>query len=318
LTVRNLHSLHRAAFPAHPAPLLQETDYDGCSSIAPLAGNFHVADGGTYASLDRARFAVTDSTPARRAEHIRAKLAEKLQTLELLERELRSAQDLRERVRRRRDRCRNRSRAPSDRRTRVDQQGLRHRGARSSRRSARHRRHGAWPAAPVPTATTAAATTWAPAPRSKTTGCLSQGGLPDPDGNPHAIDPPVNPADLTSTICHAGYTKTVRPAESVTQRIKRDQVAACGFQDLHLGDYGLDHLISLELDGAPQDVANLWPEPWSGDGYAHQKDAVENYLHDHVCRGAMQLVDAQRAIATDWPSMSCNRSLQPAAATPTD
>jgi Holliday junction resolvasome RuvABC endonuclease subunit len=42
---------------------------------------------------------VTDSTPARLAEHIRAKLAEELQTLELLERELKSDQDLHERVR---------------------------------------------------------------------------------------------------------------------------------------------------------------------------------------------------------------------------
>ena len=42
---------------------------------------------------------MTDSTPADQAEHIRAKLAEELQTLELLERELNNDQDLHERVR---------------------------------------------------------------------------------------------------------------------------------------------------------------------------------------------------------------------------
>jgi hypothetical protein len=42
---------------------------------------------------------VSESTPAHRAEHIRAKLAEELQTLELLEHELKTHLDLHERVR---------------------------------------------------------------------------------------------------------------------------------------------------------------------------------------------------------------------------
>ena len=32
----------------------------------------------------------------------------------------------------------------------------------------------------------------------------------------------------------------------------------------------------------------------------HEKDQVENYLHDQVCAGALSLLDAQRAIATNW------------------
>ena len=90
---------------------------------------------------------------------------------------------------------------------------------------------------------------------------------------------------------------------SVTEKIKRDQMAAYGLQGTRLADEELDHLVPLELGGAPQDVANLWPEPWSGDTNVHEKDAVENFLHDQVCRGAMQLADAQRAIATDWLSV---------------
>jgi hypothetical protein len=51
---------------------------------------------------------------------------------------------------------------------------------------------------------------------------------------------------------------------------------------------------------APSGVANLWPEPWTGDGNAHMKDAVENFLNREVCRRTMRLVDAQHQIATDW------------------
>jgi hypothetical protein len=68
-------------------------------------------------------------------------------------------------------------------------------------------------------------------------------------------------------------------------------------------DFELDHLISLELGGAPRDAANLWPEPLAGDLNARQKDRVENFLHAQVCSGARSLPEAQRLIATDWVSV---------------
>ena len=68
----------------------------------------------------------------------------------------------------------------------------------------------------------------------------------------------------------------------------------------------------LELGGVPQDVANLWPEPWNGDANAHMKDAVETSLNRQVCSGAMQLADAQRVIATDWLSVYKSNRLTPA------
>ena len=153
---------------------------------------------------------------------------------------------------------------------------------------------------------------WVPSPLTKTSGCTSQGGLPDPACTPGAIDPRVNQGDLTTTVCSRGYTATVRPPVNVTEKIKRDQMAAYGLTGQRLGDCELDHLISLELGGAPADVANLWPEPWTGDGNAHQKDAVENFLNREVCRGTMQLADAQRMIATDWLNVYRGRGLQPA------
>ena len=48
------------------------------------------------------------------------------------------------------------------------------------------------------------------------------------------------------------------------------------------------------------DIANLWPEAASPTPGFHQKDQVENYLHDQVCSGAISLKDAQTEIATNW------------------
>src|SRR5205085_5255947 len=153
---------------------------------------------------------------------------------------------------------------------------------------------------------------WTPAPRTKTTGCTTVGGLLDPECTPGALDLRVSSSTTAGTICRAGYTATVRPPVSVTDRIKREQMAAYGLAGQPLSAYELDHLISLELGGAPADVANLWPESWTGDGSAHQKDAVETHLKREVCTGAMSLSDAQRMIATDWLAVYRAKALQPA------
>jgi hypothetical protein len=163
-------------------------------------------------------------------------------------------------------------------------------------------------AAPTPVI---AADAWVPSPRTKTTGCAIQAGPPDPACTPGAVDPRVSQTTEPTTICRSGYTATVRPPVSVTDRIKREQMAAYGLQGQPLGGYELDHLISLELGGAPADLANLWPEPWTGEGNAHQKDSVENFLNREVCRGTIHLVDAQRMIATDWLAVYRSRGLTP-------
>jgi hypothetical protein len=89
-------------------------------------------------------------------------------------------------------------------------------------------------------------------------------------------------------------------------------MAAYGLEGQRLADFELDHLIPLELGGAPADVANLWPAPWTGDGSARQKDVVEHFLRREVCRGTMQLAEAQRQIATDWLAVYGSRGLTPA------
>ncbi|HVC99776.1 MAG TPA: hypothetical protein VNG93_01350 [Candidatus Dormibacteraeota bacterium] len=59
------------------------------------------------------------------------------------------------------------------------------------------------------------------------------------------------------------------------------------------------HLVPLEL-GGDNSGRNLWPEPASPSPGFHQKDDLENYLHDAVCGGRMNLPDAQRGIASNW------------------
>ena len=90
-----------------------------------------------------------------------------------------------------------------------------------------------------------------------------------------------------------------RPSSSVTTRLKVAQLAS-GYTyrgDTATGDYEEDHLISLEIGGAPSAEANLWPEPYNTPDGARVKDVVENKLHALVCGGTFTLATARRAIA---------------------
>ena len=119
--------------------------------------------------------------------------------------------------------------------------------------------------------------------------------MPDPACTPGAVNPAVSQATINDTICKAGWTKTVRPPVSVTNRIKRQLDLAYGLATTTRGE--LDHLVSLELGGAPDDPRNLWVEPGS---IPNPKDAVENKLNRAVCAGLLPLATAQRAIAASW------------------
>lgn len=120
--------------------------------------------------------------------------------------------------------------------------------------------------------------------------------LPDRHCTPGATDRHVTQADIHATICRAGYTRGVRPPESVTAREKRASMAAYGDHDSPR-HYEYDHLISLELGGAPNDPRNLWPEPGAS---PNPKDRLENLLRRRVCDGTMTLRAAQRQIARNW------------------
>jgi hypothetical protein len=149
------------------------------------------------------------------------------------------------------------------------------------------------------------------------TASVPAGVLPDAHLTPGATDPAVAQETIERTICVRGYSKSVRPSIAVTDPIKREvlsRYAALGDPwraDQERGHYELDHLISLELGGAPADPANLWPEPYERPNRMHgavagttvgseSKDRLENSLHDAVCSGRMPLAAAQHAIATNW------------------
>ena len=134
----------------------------------------------------------------------------------------------------------------------------------------------------------------------------SRAGLPDPGRTPGSINPNVSQATIGLTICNSGWTTTVRPPAAYTNALKLVQIEQYGYTDRKLSDYEEDHLVPLELGGAPRDPANLWPEPRTmvlADGTtagSDAKDGLENYLHRQVCAESMPLADAQRLIAGDW------------------
>ena len=82
----------------------------------------------------------------------------------------------------------------------------------------------------------------------------------------------------------------MRPPSEYTSALKVEQMRQYGERGPPSA-YQEDHLISLELGGAPTDPRNLWPEPYPR---AATVDTIENELNAKVCSGAMSLADAQR------------------------
>lgn len=129
--------------------------------------------------------------------------------------------------------------------------------------------------------------------------------LPDPVCTPGVRNPAVTQATIGSTICKSGWTATIRPPLAVTQAIKARSLTDYGRPQSDAASTELDHLLSLELGGAPADPANLWVEP----NYAvphptsfdhNPKDPLENRLKHAICSGQVTLAAAQAAFLTDW------------------
>jgi hypothetical protein len=128
--------------------------------------------------------------------------------------------------------------------------------------------------------------------QTKFSNCQVNGKYPD-----HACTPGAIIASATKDqICVSGYSKGVR---NVPDQEKKDVYAEYGITHRTTGEYEVDHYISLELGGS-NDISNLFPEASLPKPGFHEKDKVENYLHEQVCSGAISLDEAQREIATDW------------------
>lgn len=124
--------------------------------------------------------------------------------------------------------------------------------------------------------------------------------LPQPSLTPGSINPEVTQDAVDATICVKGWTKTIRPPAYYTNKLKKSQLARYGYADQDPKHYEEDHLIPLELGGHPTDPANLWPQSWTSDWSAKDKDRLENTLKRLVCNHRLGLSEAQAAIAGDW------------------
>jgi hypothetical protein len=136
---------------------------------------------------------------------------------------------------------------------------------------------------------------------TKITGCNVQGSLPDHECTPGAVFENAT----KEQICVSGYSATVR---KVSTSLKKKIFANYGIAyPVPYGSYEVDHLIPLALGGS-NEAANLFPEsaePYPG---FKEKDVVENYLHEEMCAGRIDLNMAQVQIANDWLKIYNNLS----------
>jgi hypothetical protein len=145
------------------------------------------------------------------------------------------------------------------------------------------------PAKAPPKAPTAVASVAALGHPTRSSGCRVRGLLPDRACTPGA----VFAGATVGQICTPGYSRSVR---NVPESVKQSVYAEYGIPSHTPGSYEVDHLVSLEL-GGNNTVANLWPE--IAPGY-HEKDGIENRLHQAVCSRSVSLRTAQVQIARDW------------------
>jgi hypothetical protein len=167
---------------------------------------------------------------------------------------------------------------------------------------------------------------------------------PDPVRTPGAANPQVTQQNIQDNICNRHWsTKQIRPPAGYTSNLKRKQLreygdtvhrtrvrlinrntgkvdtTRCVAHSDNMACYEEDHLLPLEDGGNPTDPRNLWPEPFNTDvgGVimgAHQKDVVEGFIHDEICRdiphsnknsyipatASVTLKRGQEILAWDW------------------
>lgn len=131
--------------------------------------------------------------------------------------------------------------------------------------------------------------------QAKTSGCQVQGALPDKACTPGAVFKDVT----TAQVCQRGYSSSVR---NVPFEEKTAVYQEYGILTHTTGQYEVDHMISLELGGS-NDISNLWPEAADPKPGFHEKDVVENYLHDQMCAGHISMQQAQEEISGQWLSV---------------
>lgn len=121
-------------------------------------------------------------------------------------------------------------------------------------------------------------------------------------GTPEAVSAPVlNPdvaqGTIQETICRPGYTHSVRPATSFTNKIKRRLMREEGIRESDTSEWALDHILALTLGGHPRQLANLQLLTQHDNS---RKSRIEVKLTCFVCTGQMSLEQAQTEVVADW------------------
>lgn len=108
---------------------------------------------------------------------------------------------------------------------------------------------------------------------------------------------PGKASDATlEEICTPGYASNARDVSTDT----KDRVyAEYNITHHDPGEYEIDHIISLEIGGS-NDITNLFPEAAEPRPGFHEKDVLEDTLHELVCSHKLDLATAQNDIAVDW------------------
>ena len=125
--------------------------------------------------------------------------------------------------------------------------------------------------------------------------CITDGLFPDTECTPGDVFP-----DCTiEQMCVRGYSATVRNMPKSKKlkvyemyEIPKDQQK----------NYVIDHLISLQLCGN-NEIKNLFPQIREGEFNSRTKDKIENFLKREICKGNIELEDAQTVISEDWLSV---------------
>jgi hypothetical protein len=130
--------------------------------------------------------------------------------------------------------------------------------------------------------------------RTKTESCEAKNSLPDPKCTPGDVFTDVTAKE----ICVSGYSGNAR---NVSDSLKENVYKQYGITHRDIGEYQVDHLISLELGGS-NDISNLWPQAATPLPGYREKITNDNFLHEQVCSGKMTLITAQQINATDWVS----------------
>ena len=125
-------------------------------------------------------------------------------------------------------------------------------------------------------------------------------GLLDRTQTPGIINPNVTQENLHRTVCVAGYSSSIRPSSSYTNRLKLAQLRQAKYVDKDPRHYEFDHQIPISIGGNPTDERNLWAEPRFGFFNAGDKDVVEYGVYRDLCKGKLSLSQAQAIFLGDW------------------